>query len=251
MRMHQDFPMVRRELLSRGNELASYEDAKRFAAVAFCKVFSLYGLSIDELWERKIRISCRTLVESAKDEYCHQIVEEQLPVMEQYRAEAAGEVLVFDPFCGSANLLLHVGRFFGRSRCLGWEKSAVVYENTVHARDTLGIARAECCIELRSFEDLSVPDLASLRPGLSNVVIVDPPFGDALDDTLGLDLTRTMPPVTSIIQRWLELTKGARTLFLVKSHLVLNAASLEPLRPMADIRHVGQRSLTCVGGSPQ
>jgi hypothetical protein len=60
-----------------------------------------------------------------------------------------------------------------------------------------------------------------------------------------------MPPVTSIIERWLELTKGARTLFLVKSHLVLNTASLEPLRSVVDIRHVGQCSLTCVGGSPR
>ncbi|MGZ3457406.1 MAG: hypothetical protein ACXU86_02755 [Archangium sp.] len=238
-------------MLSRGEELASYEDAKRFAAVAHCDVFSLYGLSLDEMWQRNIRISCRTLVESTKDEWCHRIIEEQSQVMKEYRAEAAGEILVFDPFCGSANLLLHVGRFFGLSRCLGWERSAVVYENTVHAQDTLGIARTACRIELRSFEDLSAPGLASLRPNTSNVVIIDPPFGDALDDTHGLDLTKTKPPVASIIERWLELTKGARTLFLVKSHLVLNAASLAPLRSVADIRHVGQCSLTCVGGSLQ
>jgi adenylylsulfate kinase len=251
MRTHQDFSRVRWELLSRGDELASYEDAKRFAAVAHCDVFSIYGLSIDELWERKIRISCRTLVESTKDEWCHRIIEEQSHVLKQYRAEATGEILVFDPFCGSANLLLHAGRFFGRSRCLGWEKSAVVYENSVHAQGTLGIARTECRIELRSFEELSVPGFASLRPNMSNVVIIDPPFGDALDDTTGLDLTKTKPPVASIIERWLEFTKEARTLFLVKSHLVLNPASLEPLRAVADLRHVGQCSLTCVGGNLQ
>lgn len=251
MRMHEDFSKVRQELLSRGDELASYEDAKRFAAVAFSSVFSLYGLSLDELWERRIRISCRTLVESTKDEWCHRILEEQSHVMKQYRAETGGDVLVFDPFCGSANLLLHVGRFFGRAHCLGWERSKVVYENTVHAQDTLGIARTECRIELRSFEELSVPGLVSPRPNMSNVVIIDPPFGDALDDTSGLDLTQTKPPVTSIIERWLKLTKGARTLFLVKSHLVLNPASLEPLGAVADIRHVGQYSLTCVGGRPR
>jgi adenylylsulfate kinase len=245
------FSSIRGELLRRGDALASYEDAKRFAAVAHCKVFSLYGLSLEELWERRIPISCRTLVEAAKDERCHQIIEEQAHVLKQYQAGAAGEVLVFDPFCGSANLLLHVGRFFGRARCLGWEKSAVVYENTVHAQDLLGIARTECLIEWRSFEDLSVPGLVSPRPARSNVVIIDPPFGDALDDSGELDLSRTQPPVASILERWLEFSKGASTLFLIKSPLGLNAASLESLESVVDIRHVGQRSLTCLGGSRQ
>lgn len=251
MRAHQDFPRVRRELLTRGDELASYEDAKRFAAVAFCEVFSLYGLGLEELWERKIRISCRTLVESAKDEWCQRILEEQAHVLKQYREEAVGEVLVFDPFCGSANLLLHVGGFFGRARCLGWERSPVVHANTVHAQRILGLARTQCLIELRSFEDLFVPGLIPLRPHTSNVVIIDPPFGDALEDMGKLDLTRTKPPVASIIERWLEFTQGARTLFLVKSHLELTVGSLESLRSVADIRHVGLCSVTCVGGGPR
>src|SRR5690606_10852002 len=105
-------------------------------------------------------------------------------------------------------------------RCLGWERSKGVFKNTVHAQDTLGIPRAACRIEQRSFEELSAPGPHSPRPSPSNVVIIDPPFGDALDSTTGLDLSRTQPPVATIIERWLELAGGARTLFLVKAPLV-------------------------------
>jgi hypothetical protein len=62
------------------------------------------------------------------------------------------------------------------------------------------------------------------------VVFVAPPWGDALDAELGLDLRHTQPPVIAIVELVAKLFAGQPVLLVIQVHETVRAESLAQVR---------------------
>jgi hypothetical protein len=73
-----------------------------------------------------------------------------------------------------------------------------------------------------------------LAPGTSIVAFVAPPWGSALDEAKGLDLCRTIPPITEIMRFFERTFLGRKMLFAVQVYEKLNPASLADVQALVD-----------------
>ena len=62
------------------------------------------------------------------------------------------------------------------------------------------------------------------------IVFIAPPWGDALDRTSGLDLRRTMPPITEIVDFLFHKFSRDRLLCAIQVHETVLPASMAELR---------------------
>lgn len=201
------------------------DDVRQYGADSFGDpdYVSIYGLRPAEWYGRGIRLLGRTAVECTRDVLAGAI-----------GREIAGEVgclaparliRVLDPFAGSCNTLHWILQHLPGSEGVGFELDPVVFELTRRNLASLG-----CPIELLhgSYETLlarcSVPADAAL------VVFVAPPWGNALDEKLGLDLRRTTPPITEVVDRVCAQFPTTRLLFAIQVYEKVEAASLAQLQ---------------------
>jgi hypothetical protein len=75
----------------------------------------------------------------------------------------------------------------------------------------------------------------TLAPDTSIVAFVAPPWGKVLDEAKGLDLCRTIPPITEIIRFFERTFPARRLLFAVQVYEKLDPASL------AEVQALGAR----------
>ena len=102
--------------------------------------------------------------------------------------------MVIDPFAGSANTLYWIRRHLRGSRGVAFELDDAVFEAS---RRNLSILSLD--LELLHVDyEAGLRALAVAEDALL-IVFVAPPWGDALTEASGLDLRRTTPPVTEII----------------------------------------------------
>jgi len=149
---------------------------------------SIYGLRPAEWYARGVRVLGRTAVECTRDSLGDVIGRHVAAVMRQVSS------LVVDLFAGSGNTLYWLLRHLPRARGLGFEIDPMVFALT---RDNL--AALALPVDIRNVDYVS--GLADVRvsAGQPLVVFIAPPWGEALDPTSGLDLRRTTPSVTEIL----------------------------------------------------
>ena len=104
--------------------------------------------------------------------------------------------MVIDPFAGSCNTLFWILRQLPNSEGIAFESDLQVFELTQR-----NLAALDQKIELvhgdyvRLLEERRVPEDRGI------VAFVAPPWGTALDEVQGLDLRRTIPPISDVIEQ--------------------------------------------------
>jgi predicted RNA methylase len=136
--------------------------------------------------------------------------------------------IVVDPSAGSCNTLYWMLRHLPGSEGIACELDAQVHALTRRNLDALTGPRIE--LVQGDFQEL----LSSRRlpPERSLVVFVAPPWGAALDETAGLDLRRTAPPVASILRQFAARFVERAMLFAVQVYERVEAGSLAELRSL-------------------
>ena len=186
----------------------------------------IYGLQPADWHARGMRLLGRTAVECTRDELADQIGKDVHAVAA--KARRADRTLVIDLFAGSGNTLYWLLHHLPGARGLGFELDQGVFELTRKNLEILALP-----IDIRNIDYLSgIAGVAADKDQLL-IAFVAPPWGDALKPT-GLDLRRTDPPVSEIIERLLHKFSGSRLLFAVQVHETLEPSSLAELTPRFD-----------------
>jgi hypothetical protein len=184
----------------------------------------IYGLRPADWYGRGIRILGRTAVECTRDKLADNIGRDIAAVTKSVPLTYGA--LVIDPFAGSGNTLYWMLRHLPWARGFGFEQDQLVFQLTS-----------------RNLADLHVPIEVSnsdYRVGLSNLTIapdqlviafIAPPWGDALNKSTGLDLRRTTPPITEIVDFLVGIVGKNPLLCAIQVYETLVAASLAELTP--------------------
>jgi 16S rRNA G966 N2-methylase RsmD len=208
-------PYDRAYLLSaaKRNQVLSLEEVVRYGEESFGDpdYVSLYGLRPPEWYARGVRLLARTAVECTRDALARRIARD-------VAALAPAGTVVVDPFAGSANTLFWLARGLGARRAVGFELDERVFAATQRNLAVVGFDA--------ELEQIDHETGLRVLPDEPMVVFVAPPWGDALDPVTGLDLRRTQPPVTEI----LDLLAGRRAFVAIQVHESVTPGSLDAVR---------------------
>ena len=223
-------PVYNRALLLHGekrNEVLSLSEIEKYGLDSFTDpdYISIYGMSPREWYACGIRLLGRTAVECTRDVLADRIGRDV--------ASAAGTPSerfgVIYPFAGSCNTLFWILRHLPNSDGIGFESDPQVFDLTHRNLATLGRK-----IELihgdyaQLLVNQRVPELRGI------VAFVAPPWGTALDEEKGLDLCRTAPPISEIIEHVAHRFSRQSTLFAIQVYEKVSELSLNQIRSMFD-----------------
>jgi hypothetical protein len=197
------------------------DEVRQYGADSFgdADYLRLYGLKPATWYERGIRLLGRTAVECTRDVLADRIGRDVAMVLRSLPADT--RFTVVDPFAGSCNTLYWILRHLPGSEGLAFELDPQVFELT--RRNVTGLDQS---IELRRGDFLAELDGHDLARGRTLVFFVAPPWGTALDEDTGLDLHRTEPPITSIIERIAGRHPDCKILFVTQVYEKVEPVSL-------------------------
>jgi hypothetical protein len=188
---------------------------------------SIYGLRPAEWYGRGIRLLGRTAVECTRDVLADAIGREIAGEVD--RLAQVAQICVLDPFAGSCNTLHWILHHLPGSEGVGFELDPIVFELT---RRNLMLLGRPIRLLHGTYETLlaecSVPADAAL------VLFVAPPWGTALDEKEGLDLRRTTPPITEVVDQVCARFPTTRLLFAIQVYERVEPASLGELQSRLD-----------------
>jgi predicted RNA methylase len=206
---------------SKRNDVLGLDEVLRYGSDSFgdADYVSLYGLAPADWYARGVRVLGRTAVECTRDVLAARIARDVAAVA------GAGPAVVVDPFAGSANTLFWLARRLRAARAIGCELDPGVFEATVRNLAAVGF---DADLRRVGYEvglgEIAVSDDELL------VVFVAPPWGDALDPEHGLDLRRTQPPVTDVVDVVARTFASRRVLVAIQVHETATADSLTDVR---------------------
>jgi hypothetical protein len=211
------------------SQVLALQEVQQYGADSFGdpEYVSLYGLTPPAWYARGVRILGRTAVECTRDHLGDLIGRDIADIaLTAFDSKAS---VVIDPFAGSANTLHWIQRHLPGSRAVGFELDEAVYEAS---RRNLSILSLD--LELLQVDyETALRALAVAEDALL-VVFVAPPWGDALDEATGLDLGRTSPPVTEIIDLLTATFGRHRLLLATQIYESVVPCSLEEVRARFD-----------------
>ncbi len=152
----------------------------------------LYGMPPAEWYRRGIRLLARTTVECVRDALGDCIGHDVERVL--HHAPPAAGVTVIDPFAGSCNSLYWLLRHVPAERAIAFEM-----DPTIFALTKANIAAVDRPIDLLHGDYRSLLPTSPVPPDHLVIVFVAPPWGAALNAVTGLDLRRTCPPITDVV----------------------------------------------------
>jgi hypothetical protein len=180
---------------SKRNEMLTLEEIEQYGLDSFADgdYISIYGMPPREWYRHGIRLLGRTAVECTRDALGDRI---GLDVASVAVRMPSNQLVVIDPFAGSCNTLFWILRHLPNSQGLAFESDAQVFELTQRNLAALG-QRIELVHGdyVRLLEERRVPEDRGI------VAFVAPQWGNALDEVQGLDLRRTTPPVSEVIEQ--------------------------------------------------
>jgi hypothetical protein len=188
---------------------------------------SIYGMPPARWYASGVRLLGRTAVECTRDRLAD-LIGQDVAAVAQTAPGPAG-ALVVDPFAGSANTLYWICRHLPATRAVGFEQDPGVFAATRRNLDALALPLQMVNIDYAS-------GLAELDASEHQLVVafVAPPWGQALDPASGLDLRRTSPPVTDIVDLLIERYPQNPLLCAIQIHQSLNPASAAGLSARFD-----------------
>jgi hypothetical protein len=224
--------MYDRQLMLGGakrNAVLELWEVQRYGADGYgnADYVSVYGMRPADWYAQGIRLLGRTAVECTRDELGDEIGKDIAAIAET--APIAAGALAIDPFAGSGNTLYWLVRHLPGVRGVGFEMDAAVFRLT--GRNLAALALP---IEILNTDYTSgLTDISVVADQLL-VVFIAPPWGEALDKTSGLDLRRTTPPITEIVDFLLHTFGRNRLLCAIQVYETVVPVSLAELRPRFD-----------------
>jgi hypothetical protein len=211
------------------NQVLTLHDVQQYGIDSFSDpdYIRLYGMAPAEWYARGIRLLGRTVVECTRDSLGDRIGRDVASVAASLPSQTLFTVI--DPFAGSCNTLYWILRHVPRSTGIAFEFDPQVYE--LSARNIAGLDRT---IELTHGDHQLLLNGRELPPDHAMIFFVAPPWGMALDETIGLDLRRTSPPITEIIGGIGRMYPSRRLLFATQTYEKVNPDSLAELRTMLE-----------------
>ena len=203
------------------NELLALWEVQQYGRDSFgdSDYVSLYGLKPADWYARGVRILGRTAVECTRDLLAASIGRDIAAVA--CNAPGLSGSWVLDLFAGSGNTLYWIAKRVGAQRGIGFELDDAVFEL---ARKNISLMGLKIDLVHEGYEAglraLNVPDDQLV------ILFVAPPWGQALKETSGLDLRRTTPPVSDVIDLTTAALARNQLLFGIQVHETVNPESL-------------------------
>jgi predicted RNA methylase len=213
---------------SKRNEMLTLAEIEQYGLDSFSDAdyISIYGMPPREWYRHGIRLLGRTAVECTRDVLGDRI---GLDVASVAARMPSNQFAVIDLFAGSCNTLFWILRHLPNSEGIAFESDPQVFELT---RRNLAALDQE--IELvhgdyvRLLEEHRVPEDRGI------VAFVAPPWGTALDEREGLDLCRTTPPISEIIEQIARRFSKHNVLLATQVYEKVSGASLTQLQTRLD-----------------
>jgi hypothetical protein len=214
---------------SKRNQVLTLAEVRQYGADSFGDpdYIRIYGATPPEWYGRGVRLLGRTAVECTRDELADRIGRDIAEIAA--RTLPARSCVAIDPFAGSCNTLFWISRHLPNAQGLAFELDAQVHSLT---ESNLALMGAGISLHHGDYQSL-LPKL-ELAPEACIVAFIAPPWGKALDESKGLDLRGTIPPVTEIIQFFDRTFPARRMLFAVQVYEKVDPASLSEVQALVD-----------------
>src|SRR5262245_24555575 len=230
--MSDPFPTYDRELLLGGakrNAVLDLWEVQRYGSDSYGDpdYVSIYGMRPRQWYPRGVRVLGRTAVECTRDELADAIGRDVAALAKE--SPRIPGPLVIHLFAVSGNTCHCVLRHVPSARGIGFESDPRVFAIT---QRNLGVV--ESPIDIRNADFLS--GLGTVSPARDDLVIafIAPPWGDALDKASGLDLWRTAPPITEVVDVLFHTFPDNHLLCSIQVYEVLLAASVVDVQTRFD-----------------
>ena len=135
-------------------------------------------------------------------------------------------VMVVDPFTGSGNTLYWILHHLPGAHGMGLEQDPVVFQLTSRNLAILNLSIAVSNLDYKA--GLSIPNAAQDQ---LLIAFIAPPWGDALNRGTGLDLRRTMPPISEIVEFLISIAGKCPLLCAIQVYETLDLTSVSELMP--------------------
>jgi hypothetical protein len=224
-------PIYDRKLLLNGrkrNTVLDLWEVQRYGNDSYgdANYVSIYGLPPADWYANGVRLLGRTAVELTRDPLANLIGKDVADVTA--KAPDAAGVVVVDPFAGSGNTLYWLLRHLPGARAVGFELDAGVFLLTQQNIAILGLPIEILNTDYRSgFADVSIAADQLV------VTFIAPPWGDALNAGC-LDLRRTTPPISEIVDFLIHLFPNNPILCAIQTYETVETESLAELESRFD-----------------
>jgi hypothetical protein len=207
------------------NQVLELDEVRRYGVDSFGlpDYVSLYGLAPAAWFARGVRILGRTAVECTRDRLADLIGRDVADVASRIAPDRP--TVVIDPFAGSGNTLYWLQRHLRDCHAVGFELDDAVFEATNRNLSVLGLD-----LEIRHTDYLTGLRAMTVPQTHLIVAFIAPPWGDALSEASGLDLRRTAPPVTSIVDLLAATFPRQPILTVTQIYEIVEPGSLDELR---------------------
>ena len=224
-------PVYDRVLLLHGskrNQILSLAEIEQYGLDSFgdADYISIYGMKPRGSYGCGIRLLGRTAVECTRDALGDRIARDIASVASRM---SPNRVAVIDPFAGSCNTLFWILRHLSNAEGIAFESNPQVFELT-HRNLAILDQRVELVHGdyVRLLGERQVPEDRGI------VAFVAPPWGTALDETQGLDLRRTSPPISEVVDRIARQFPKHNILFAVQIYEKVLTPSLTQIQARLD-----------------
>ena len=220
-------PVYNRALLLHGrkrNEVLGLAEIEQYGLDSFADpdYISIYGMKPREWYACGIRLLGRTAVECTRDALGDRISRDVASVA---RRMPSDHLVVIDPFAGSCNTLFWILRNLPNVEGVAFESDPQVFGLTHRNLAMLGQR-----IELVNGDYASLLERCRVPEDRGVVAFIAPPWGSALDEVQGLDLSRTTPPMSEIVEQVVRRFSEQKMLFAVQVYEKVSAPSLNQIR---------------------
>ena len=188
---------------------------------------SIYGMRPADWYANGARLLGRTAVECTRDELGDAIGKDVAAIVTTRPVTAP--TLIVDAFSGSGNTLYWILRHIAGARCIGFESDTGVFSVTRQNIEALALP-----IEIVNADYRSGLSSVIVAPGELLVTFIAPPWGNALARTSGLDLRRTSPPVTDIVDVLLHRFPHNQLLCVIQVYQIVLPDSMSELKARFD-----------------
>jgi hypothetical protein len=220
-------PVHDRALLLHGckrNDVLSLSEIEQYGLDSFgnADYVSIYGMPPREWYGYGVRLLGRTAVECTRDALGDRIGRDVASVA---RRMPSDHLVVIDPFAGSCNTLFWILRNLPNSEGIAFESDPQVFDLTHRNLAMLGQR-----IELIKGDYARLLERCRVAEDRGVVAFIAPPWGSALDEVQGLDLSRTTPPMSEIVEQVVRRFSEHKMLFAVQVYEKVSAPSLSEIR---------------------
>jgi hypothetical protein len=240
-------PIYDRQLLLGGakrNAVLELWEVQRYGIDSYgdADYVSIYGMRPADWHASGVRLLGRTAVECTRDVLGDAIGKDIAALAAV--APPTARALVIDPFAGSGNTLYWMLRHLPGVTGLGFELDGAVFQLT-----TRNLAAVASPIDLVNTDYQSGLANATVLADQLLITFIAPPWGDALSRISGLDLRRTTPPITEIVDFLVHSFGQNRLVCAVQVYETVDPASLAELKARFDWSVMRVYRLNTPGGN--